>query len=883
MTGPPVWAERLVSWALAPSQREYVLGDLAEEWAARVERDGPRTARRWYRSQAVRSVGPALWRRVVTWRAELSTGGPGAWIHDGRQAARVLRRRPGLLVTTVLTLGLGIGAATAIYTLVDAVLLRGLPYDHADRLVTIWNVYRSWEDHPVLGRFWDHVELSYPEYRRVREYSKTLEDAAAYATTTMAQTGQGPALERVVGVASSSLFPMLGVQPIVGRTFAPSEEGTGAPAVAVVSHEVWRTQLGGGPSAIGRTVTLDGRTFQVIGVLPRGFRLRSLSLFSGGAVRGAPSVWIPLGVAGTPTNDDSHAYEIVGRLAAGATPAAVQAEVAGLGAGDRDWPVRVASRRSEEIGDTATVLSQLLVAVALLMLIACGNVAALVIGELAGRTRELSARAALGAGKGRLTRQLVLESGGLGLVGAVAGFGLARVLVPALQRMVPPGVPVPEGLTPDLGVFAVTAGTGLLFGALFGLLPGLVARRVDLVAGLKGRWRTAGLAGRRAQRGVVAGQLALAVTLLVATGLLVRSLRSQLAVDPGFDTRGIVTAQLSLPEARYPGPGDAKAFIDRAVAELGAIPGVTAVTATTGLPFSGRGGSSSFDVVGREVRPDEKKPEANRRSVLPGFHRTLGIPLVRGRLLELADQAGPPVVVISRSMGRLYWPGEDPIGTRIRRDNVEWTVVGIVEDLLEKDLTADPDPTFYLPMGRAEDPRDVAFVLRTDRPAAPVADALRSTLAALDPELPARDLATLRALVERSTRVERFRAFLIALFAVSALILAAVGVFGVTARTVGLAAREVGVRMALGARRDRLVAMVVGREAASVGLGLVIGLLGAAGAATLLRRFLFGIPALDPVSFSVAAGAIAAVGLGAAWLAARRISRLQPSDVMRAE
>lgn len=879
--GPPRLAEWLLRLLLVPSDREWVLGDLHEDHARRVAEEGRRTAVRRYWREVFRSVGPSVRARLASrvrswWPPRFRA--PGVEL---RHAARSLRRRPTLLAGATLTLAVGIGAATAIFTVVDVVLLRPLPYPASDRLVMVWNVYESWRDHVVLGTYWETVELSYPEYERIRDGAESLESVGIYATTSLALAGAGEAQQVVAGVVSSTLFPLLGVEPVLGRVFGAGETGPGAERVVVLSHTLWRGRFGSDPGVLGRVVELDGVPYDVIGVLPPGFRVRSLSVWGG--PKGRHDVWLPVGAAGSPLTEDNHAYEAVARMAPGVTPAQVAADIGGLAGESRRWPTRVVMRQEQEVGHAAAGLAVLLAAVVVLMLIACGNVAALLLGELAGRLRDLSTRAALGASHGTLLRQLLLESGLLGLLGAMAGFAVSFLLVPVLLRLAPPELPVPEALVPDIRVFLVTASAGVVFGVVFGLVPGLVLGRTNLVDGLRARAGASGPAGRGVQRAVVAGQLALAVVLVVATGLLVRSLRAELAVDPGFRAEGLLTGRVALPEARYPDRVSTLAFVERAMERLEGIPGVTAATVTSGLPFSGIGGSSSFDVVGRETPREQKKPEADRRSVRPGFHETLGIPLLRGRLLEPRDDAGPPVVLVSKALVRQYFPAGDALGSRILRDHTEWEIVGVVGDLLHDDLAGQPRPTFYLPLGRSEDPRRLAFVLRTGLPAEQSARALRESVWSLDDTLPVEDVATMRTLVARSTRAERYRAFLVALFAASALLLAGVGVFGVTARSVALCAREMGVRMALGAKRPGLVRLAVAREATPLAIGFLLGIAGAVAAAGLLRSFLFQVSAYDLTTFVGAAGLIAACGLLASYVAARRISRLQPMQVMRAE
>lgn len=857
-------------------------GDLREEYARRrAERGRARAASRYLRevaAAAVRRLDPR-----PRWRSGARAGGLGSVGQDVRFAARALRRRPGHAGLVVGTLALGIGATTAVFTVVDRAILRPPPFRDPDELVTVWNTYPGWRGHEVLDPYWDRIPLSYPEYVDWRDGRTSFESVAIYGWREMTLSGAGEPARIDIGTASASLFPLLGIEPILGRTFAPDEEGPGAPRIAVLDHALWRDRFGARSDALGGTLRLDGDAFTIVGVLPARFAFRPLD----GGARDGYDAWIPVGGDGDSLDRGSHGYEAIARVAGGVVSPALVDETGPLLAGD-SYPdgrgVRIVSRRDERVRESRGPLLLLFGAAGLLLALACVNVAALFVGRVLARRGELATRAALGAGRVRILRQLGVEALVLGGPGVLGGLAVARVGVDGLVASAPTALDLPAGIGLDGRVLAFSIVVGLLTSLAFGLAPAALLRRGDLDGQLRRASGRLLSGGRRFQRGLVGAQFALSLLLLVGAGLLGRSLAAELAIDPGFDGGSTLSFDLALPPDAYDTGAARSAFFQALVDRLSAIPGVGAVSGTSALPFSGRGGSSSFQIVGREVPESRKKPEALRRTVLPGFHEMLGIRLLRGRPLLGSDRDGAPeAVVISRTMERRFWPGGDAIGARIERDRRVWEVVGVVDDVLAEDLVGDPKPTFYTPFHQAESRDRLTLVLRTTVPAAGLAGQVREAVWALDPGLPVDVLEEVGALVRRVTAPQRYRTLLLGLFAVLATLLAAVGIFGVTARSLVQRTREMGIRVALGAGPARLVGQVVGGEAPALLLGVAAG----AGAAAFLTRalapFLYGVPRLDPTTYGLAAGLLTGMGLAAAVLAARRAARLDPARVLRAD
>ncbi len=876
---------RLVDWLLertAPDREagESIRGDLREEYRRR-----PRWLRGiWYLWQACAIAAGYLAARMLgrdsrlaetERRARAGLGG------DLRHALRLWRRRPGFTALAVATLGLGIGATTAIVSVVDRVMIRSLPYPDADELVTVWNTFPGWRGHEVLDPYWDRVELSYPEYRDWRDGQRAFKGVAIYSTGRATLTGAGDPALIGFGTASATLFPLLGASASLGRTFGADEEGAGGARVAVVSARFWAGRLGVDSSALGRVLTVDGEPYTLVGVLPDGFRVRSHA----GLTVETPDLWVPAGLFGDANDRGHHRYEAIARLRPGVTIEQAEADAGPLlrgGARPTRMGVRVLPRQGEETEAARGPLVLLLLAATLLMAIAGVNVATLFTAEGSKRRHEFATRQALGASRWQLARQLAMESGSLGFLGAVAGIGIAWLGVPALLSLAPSELGLPAQVALDWRLLIATALFGSGVGVVFGVAPGLLVARVRGGTAQQRRTVTHDRTTARAQRALIATEAALSLVLLVGAALLARSLKAMEAVDPGFHHRNVMGVSLPLS-----GPATQPHLVRRLAQELtdrlAALPGVEAVTGTSAAPFSGEGGSSSFEIEGRPVARNEKMPEAHRRTVLPGYHELLGIPVVAGRTIAATDGEGAHrVVVISRSLAERYWPGDSPLGRYLIRDDERWEIVGVVADVLHADLRGEAESSFYFPF-QQQPPTRFWLLVRTTTPVDRLVPAIRAAVAEAAPDVAVGRIDPLGRLVEESTAGARYRAVLVAVFGVCSLVLAAVGIFGLTTRMVSARRRELGIRLALGARQGQLTRGVMGTEAWALGVGIVAGLGLSAVAVRALDGFLFGVSRYDPLAFLAAAGLLAATGLVASYLPARQTSRADALEALRVE
>ena len=807
---------------------------------------------------------------------------------DMRFAVRGVAKRPVLAAIVVVTLAIGIGGATSIFTILDWAVLRPLPYRQPHEIVSIWNTFPSWRGHESLGAVWDRVAISYPEYIDLSAAGPFDELAIYDAARTAVVDGDEPR-EIGLGIASETLLPLLGVELQLGRNFAAGEVGTQARPVAVLSDSYWRAIRGASPTIVGESIRLVGEDFEIVGVLPPGFRLRVLNPF--GDAIDSIDVWIPVGLVGPRLDDRGHhGFELIGRLAAGATPESALDPTALLLAGDAGPAgrgARISRRQSEEVGGSSRSLALLFAAALLLMAVACGNVATLLLGAVDGRGAELATRAAFGAAPGRIVRQVFTESLLLGGVGSLLGSALAIGGTRLLVALAPVELHLPSDIGVDGRVLLFSVGLGAFTSLLFGTLPALLAGRRDLRLSLSraGNTRSVAGSGGRAQRAVVALQVATSTILVVVAALLGRTLAAELSVNPGFSADNLTVIQLSLPQERYRSLGDASRFYEQAVARIAALPGVVAVSGSDAPPFSGIYKSSSFQIEGRTTPDGGKSPEALRRRVLPGFHETRGIPVLTGRGLTPADtDQAPPVTVVSESMAQRFWPDGSALGAFIERDERSWEIVGIVGDVLHDALSEEPRPAYYMSVHQEPENRlGLALIVETEGAFAGLAEGLRGAIREVDPELPIRELSSMPTMIERSTIGSRYRALLVAFFAGTATLLALLGIFGVTSRAVAARRRELGVRMALGAWRPRLIRDAVVGELPSLVAGVLAGALGALWASEFVDHFLFAVTRFDVLAHAATALAIGVAGLATCYVATRRAARVNPIDALRAE
>jgi putative ABC transport system permease protein len=792
---------------------------------------------------------------------------------DLRIAVRGLLRAPGFLVVAVATLAIGIGATTALFSVVDGVLLKPLPYADPDRLVAVS------PDHAFLRA----------EYALARERARSFEALAGYRSGVgFSVVGAGEPMRLVGAVASSNLFTVLGTTPAFGRGFTDTDEQPGAEPVVLLSHGLWQEHFAGERGVLGSVLSIDGVPHTVIGVMPRRFGFPSAET----------RLWVPLVL--DPAEVGSHwgvgGVNAVARLAPGVTADGARQEMVGLAdpmrLGNPLWTpnppyradLRVVPLAERVTGDAGGTLLLLLGATAFLLLIACANVGNLYMVRVLGRERDLAVRAALGGGRPHIVRAILAESGVIALAGGVLGVALGYALLGALLPLLPPGTPRLEQVALDGRVLGFTVAITAAAALLFSLLPLLrmSAGRLQMSIREGGRGGGEGRAMRRVTRGVVVAEVALAVALLLGASLLIRSLGALHAIDPGFGTEGAVAARLSPPAPSLPDRDARLAFYDRVLARAEALPGVTAAAVAGQLPFDGERIETAAAVEHVTTDPNNL-PVFDFRAVTPGVFSALAMPVLDGRAFNDADRAGAlPVAIIDQAAADRFWPGESPIGRRIGRPWMnEWlTIVGVVPTVRNNDLLAEPVPALYVPF--AQQPTVAAtLVVRGGRPVGATAAALRAAVREVDPSVPVTNVRSLGALVGESVAGSRALALLLSLFAGVALLLGALGVYGVLAFSVQRRARELGVRLALGATAAEVRRLVLREGAVLVLAGIALGVPAALALAGLAGGLLYGVGPLDPVSIMVAPLLLGAAGLGAAWLPARRAARVEPAETLR--
>lgn len=810
---------------------------------------------------------------------------------DLRWAFRAIRRHPAFSALAVLTIALGIGANSAIFSVVQAVLLRSLPYGRADAVVS---VHISWNNMPQGD--W----LSDPELRDLRT-TTSLAAVGAYSDGVLtfgAADGDEP--ERVRGATvTADVFAALGVTPLLGRLYTANEDRPNQAPVILLGHAFWQRRYAGDPSVVGRTVETSGAQRLVLGVLRPDFLLPL------DGREGTRTDWvIPQALdPAAPLQRGSHFLYTVARLAPGVTVEQANAELATLSARLTQQGeyhpgshVRLWTQPVQElvVGGARRVLLILAAAVGLVLLIACSNVANLLVARAEDRRRELAVRAALGASRGRLLQQLVLEHGILALFGGVIGLGLAWLGVRVLVALDPTAIPRASEITVDGGVVAFTLLTSLLAAGLFGLAPALHASRTDLHGSLKeggSRGMTADAARRRFRRALVGLEAGLAVLLLVGAGLTLRTFAALLAVHPGFESQGVLTMRIGLPATSYADADRVTGFFGQLVPRLRALPGVTDAGAVRVLPLAATIGDWSIDLEGRMAAPGEDF-DGDWQIVTPGYFEAMGVRLASGRILTDADrQDAPPVAVINETMAKQYWPDGSALGRRFRINGptAPWIeIVGVVADEKHTGLGAAVNRKWYRPhaqwtQSNTTPIRSMTLVIRTGGDPVSLARPARQTVRDLDPRLAVSEVRTLDDVVGASVARQRFTMLLLVVFAATALVLAAVGVYGVMSYWVSERTREIGIRMALGATQAQVTALVVREGLIPVVIGLAGGGLVALAVAGVMRGLLYGVAPRDPLTFVGVSLALVIVAVTASWLPARRAALLPPVEALRYE
>jgi putative ABC transport system permease protein len=800
--------------------------------------------------------------------------------HDIVYAARKLRAAPAFTATVILTLALGIGANTAIFSVVDGVLLRPLPFHEPDRVMRVRFIYNG---SPDAG--------SPPELKDFRSRTRTMQSLAMYQGRALSLVRDGVDPEQLIGVeVSANWFNILGVTPELGRTFVEGEDHEGAPKVAMLSDFVWRRDFNADPRVVGRVIRLNGEAVMVIGVVPAG--------------RGYPfsaEIFTPLVFTSEQLSDAARGaryLSMIGRLRDGATPEQAQRDLSQIGASiAQAFPDKYKTLaldpvplQSAIVGDLERPLLVVMGAVAFVLLIACANVANLFLVRATSREGEMAVRTALGAGRSRLVRQLVTESVLLSLLGGVAGLLLANWGMKALLRLAPANLPRVSGATIDGAALAITLLVALLTGFVFGLLPAMNIG-TDVASALRAgaRGTRTRHASARMRGGIVVAEVALAVMLLVGAGLLLRSFQRLIAVDPGFRADHVLTFRVSLPERSYPSDTAERNFVAALDARLRAIPGVRQAAVSSALPLDGSDFTLSFTVNGRPPVPKNDEPATQVVSVSPDFFTAIGIPVQRGRLFGRDAQPGTPKeIVVSREFVRRFFTNDDPIGHyvdlgwSVDGDRRGGTIIGVVGDVKQGALDHETPPLLYLPYAQAPQP-SLRVVVQTSVPPASVTKAARAAVREIDRELPVFSIRPLEEYVTMSVGPQRFYATLVGVFAIVALTLAAVGLYGVIAYAVSQRTHELGVRVALGATGQRIAAMIVSQGLTLTISGAVVGTLAALVVTRVLSALLFGVSALDPLTFAIVLLVLIAVATVASYVPARRAARVDPLIAMRGD
>src|SRR5882724_1589479 len=819
-----------------------------------------------------------------------------SWLQDLRYSLRVIAKNPSFIVVAILALGLGIGANAAIFSVVDAVLFRALPYRDAGRLVWATNFVPRQKQNLVFADV----------YAGWRTQNHVFEGMAAYsASAEYTLTGAGSPQRLRGGRVTASFLEVLGVAPQMGRNFLPEEDRPGGSTAVLLSDGVWRSSFGADPGVVGRAIALDDVPYIVVGVLPRSFEFLD---------NNPADMLVPFQLSDSSIqNSNGHvmvmiqSLSVIGRLRHGATVAGAIGELEAINKqvlenlpgnikGLAEGQVQAFLLHDHEVGNVRPALLLLLGAVGFVLLIACANVANLQLARAADREKEVAIRGALGAGRWRLARLLTTESMAVGLAGGVAGLAIAWLVIGLMHRFAPANVPHLQDARLDVRVLGFALGISLLTGVLFGLAPVLAAFRVSLDETLKETGSRTGTGSnvRRAQRVLMVAEIALAIVLLTGAGLLVKSFRNLTAVQTGFDSHGVLTARVALPLDRYMSLEQQRSFFRELAGRLQALPGVTAAGAAATLPPSGNSMISTVQIEGQP--PTEMNmgniPAARINAVTPGYFGALRVPLIEGRLLDQRDgEDAPPSAVVNQAFVRHFFANEEPIGKRFvagmgaggpQAPPQTWTIVGVIGDTKQRGLTGDiiPEAT----ASALQWPRFLmTLVVRTSVDPLSLVSAVRKQVNDLDKDLPLYSLQTMDDVLSAEVASQRFNAGALAGFAGLAALLAAVGIYGVMAYAVAQRTREIGVRMALGARPQTVMGMVLKQGLWLALIGVVLGVGASLALTRLMTSMLFGVKASDPATFVLVAVGLTAVALGACWIPARRATRVDPVIALRYE
>lgn len=799
-------------------------------------------------------------------------------IQDVRYGARILFKNPSFTIIAVLALALGIGANTAIFTVVNAVLLRPLPYKNPERLMTVW------EDASRIG--FPHNTPSPANFIDWRDQNQLFEAMAALHRQTFNLTGNGEP-ERIDGRrVSTNLFALLGIDPQLGRVFLPEEDQPGSNRVVMLSNRLWHRRFGADPSIVGKTLSLNGEAYTVVGVMPQRFEFPTRE----------DELWVPIAFDSVEAGRrGSHYLEVIGRTKPGVTLEQAQAEMNNIGARlEQQYPntnsnigVTVIPLHEDLVGDIKPALLMLLGAVGFVLLVACANVANLLLARAAVRQKEIAVRMALGASRWRLVRQFLTESVLLGALGGIFGLGLSFVALIVLKSFIPESISQASAIAIDGRVLGFTFLISILTGVIFGLAP--AAQRSEFNDVLKdgGREGVAGSRGNRMRGLLVIGEVAVSLLLLIGAGLLINSFMRLRNLDPGFQSDHVLTLGIVLPQSKYPDRSKRAAFYSEVLRRVESLPGVKSAGVVNWIPLVFQGDSIGISIEGQPDPNLSQRPNAATRVINPNYFASMGMRFLKGRNLDDRDKSTTvPVAVISESMAKRFWPNQDPIGKRFTPGDPtqpdQWIqVIGVVNDIRQFELTAEPKPQMYLTYEQVGFFAPRYLVVKTDVEPSSLAGAVRNAVWEVDKDQPVSNIATMEEVLSDSIARQRFSMLLLAIFAGVALVLAAVGIYGVMSYSVAQRTHEIGIRMALGAQTSAVLKLAVGYGLKLVLVGVVVGLIAAFLLTRVMSTLLFGVTPTDPMTFAVISAILIFVALIASYIPARRATKVDPVIALR--
>jgi putative ABC transport system permease protein len=871
------------------SRRQRMLEDLDQDIRNHIEIETQANIDRGMPLEEARYTALRKFGNVTRIREETRETWSWVWLEqffqDLRFGLRMLRKNPGFTAVVVLTLALGVGANTAIFSVVYAVLLKPLPYANSQQLV---NVSQAQPQEGVALTGW-----SYPNFAELRQQNQVFREMAGAQQHQLTLTGQGEPSVVNTSVVTPEFFSLFGEQPLAGRIFEPADGKHGAQPVVILSENLWRSTFGANPQIIGSSITLDQRSFTVVGIMPAKFRFPQLSE--------SEQLWIPLAqdplFGGWMERRGGHWLQVTGRLLPGVTMAQAQAEMDAISASlarefpaeNHGWTIRMTSLQNMIVENVKSALLVLLGAVGLVLLIACANIASLLLTRATSRSKEIAIRSALGAGRNRIIRQMLSETAALGLLGGTAGIALAYWGVRVLSFLLPDTLPQTNAIRVDNFVLLFALVLSAIASVAFGLVPASFAADSDIQHTLREGRRSGESSARRLARNPFAtAEVALAMVLLVAAGLFLRSFSKLTSVSPGFDTRHLVKADISLPRYQYSTPQQWTAFSSDLLARVQAQPGLQDSAVAVPLPIVQGFINLGFDIPGTPPLSPGESRTADYASVGPSYFQVMAIPLLAGRFFNQQDvSSAPPVTLISKALAQRYFPNQDPIGKRLNfgfPPNGDQTreIVGVVGDVRDISLGEAPGPMMYVPYAQAPF-WGADLVVKTTLSPAAVAVAIRQEVREIDKDLPVTDVATMPDLIDESVSQPRFRTFLLGLFAAMALLLAATGIFGVISYSVSCRTNEIGIRVALGATPGAILRMILRETLVLALVGLAVGAPCALAASHLLGHLLFGVSAYDPATLAAVAAILAAAAILAGYVPARRAMRVDPMVALRNE